>query len=581
MIHLAYNKNDLRYIFCWGDNIRANTPKEKKAKRPSLEDFLNKIPPYQFMPSYTGIPKPEVFLNKFKKGDKVIYYCFAGLWKTIVDWCKRKEIECVFETDENYFKYTDFNMSLQEFTDYVNSWNLAFPPREYQYKAAWLILKYRISMSQLATRAGKTLIAYIVFRYMLEHGAHNILMIVPNTSLVKQGVKDMSEYEEFFTTEAIWSKGEMCESSNLTIGTFQSLIRRLDRKSKHYNPKWFNKFDVVCCDECHTAECESIKALLTQEYMKHVKLRFGFSGTVPPGDDISALACKSLLGPLIQDIRSAELVDDGYLAKVNVTQLVLRYEMNEALQNEYIRCGEYLVSNDIVDKNEKKNKKKLLPKEERDFTMKYQKKLPFAVQQVKEMYDPQQYIDYLVDCCKANGSNLLMLEQMIIHHSKKRVAVMDRLLSSLNKNVIVFGHHTEYLKFLKAHFEEKFPDKRVYIITGKVSDKKRSEILKDLEENDNCILCASYACCGTGLTFKNLYYGILAQSFKSKTINLQSIGRGMLKTEDKDTFYLYDIVDILPTEKLAEQGRVKNRLYKGEKYTVNVKEVTHGLLFPK
>ena len=55
----------------------------------------------------------------------------------------------------------------------------------------------------------------------------------------------------------------------------------------------------------------------------------------------------------------------------------------------------------------------------------------------------------------------------------------------------------------------------------------------------------------------------------------------MLKTEDKDTFYLYDIVDILPTEKLAEQGRVKNRLYKGEKYTVNVKDVTHGLLFPK
>ena len=43
MIHLAYNPNDMRRIFCWGDNIRANTFAEKKAKRPSLEDFLNKI----------------------------------------------------------------------------------------------------------------------------------------------------------------------------------------------------------------------------------------------------------------------------------------------------------------------------------------------------------------------------------------------------------------------------------------------------------------------------------------------------------------------------------------------------------
>ena len=207
-----------------------------------------------FMPSYSGIPKPEVFLNKFKKGDKVIYYCYTGLWKQIVDWCKDHDIEVQFETDMNYLKYREMTMGLEEFTEYVKSWGMEIEPRPYQFKAAWLILKYRVSMSQLATRAGKTLIAYMVFRFMLEQGAHNILMIVPNTTLVKQGVKDMAEYKEFFSTETVWSKGEMCESSNLTIGTFQSLIRKLDPKSKHYNPKFFKKFDVICCDECHTAK---------------------------------------------------------------------------------------------------------------------------------------------------------------------------------------------------------------------------------------------------------------------------------------------------------------------------------------
>ena len=572
MIHLAYNKNDLRYIFCWGDNISANTKKQKQEKRPSLEDFLNKIPSYMFMPSFSGIPKPEVFLNKFKKGDKVIYYAFAGLWKQIVDWCNENGIVANFETDESYFKYLEMKMSLEEFTEYVDSWHLNVQPREYQYKAAWLILKYRISMSQLATRAGKTLIAYMVFRYMLEHGAHNILMIVPNTTLVKQGVKDMSEYQEFFKSETVWSKGELCASSNLTIGTFQSLVRRLDRKSKHYDPKFFTKFDVICCDECHTAKCKSIKDLLSIEHMKNIKLRFGFSGTVPDGNTIESFACQALLGPKIQDIRSSELVDEGFLAKVDVTQLKLEYVENQPLIDEYIRCGEYLVSNTVKDE---KGKEVLLPKEQRDFTMKYVKKLPFSVQAIKNMYTDKEYMQYLIDCCKANGSNLLMLEQMIVHHSKKRIAVMDKLLEKLDKNTIVFAHHTEYLKSLHDHFKERFPDKEVYIIMGSTKVKQRENILEKLNGKSNCILCASYACCGTGLTFKNLYYGILAQSFKSKTINLQSIGRGMLKTDDKDTFYLYDIVDCLPSGRLEFQGKVKHKLYLNEKYTVHVKSAQY------
>ena len=382
-----------------------------------MEDFLNRVPSYQFMPSYTGIPKPEVFLNKFKKDDKVIYYCFAGLWKQIVDWCAENNITCQFETDEQFFKYRKMDMPLEDFTRYVDSWGMTIKPRDYQYKAAWLILKYRISMSQLATRAGKTLIAYMVFRYMLEHGAHNILMIVPNTTLVKQGVKDMSEYKEFFSTETVWSKGEMCESSNLTIGTFQSLIRKLDRKSKHYNPKFFQKFDVICCDECHTAKCKSIKDLLSIDHMKYVDLRFGFSGTVPEEDPIESFACQALLGPKIQDIRSAELVNEGFLANVNVTQLYLDYKENAALIKEYIRCGEYLVGNPVKDKD---GREMTLPKEQQDFTMKLVKKLPFAVEQIKQMYDDREYMQYLVDCCQAQGSNLLMLEQMIVHHSKKR-----------------------------------------------------------------------------------------------------------------------------------------------------------------
>ena len=54
MIQVIYKDTDLRYIFLTSDD-----PREMLL----LEDYLNKIPQYQFLPSFRGIPKPEVFLN--------------------------------------------------------------------------------------------------------------------------------------------------------------------------------------------------------------------------------------------------------------------------------------------------------------------------------------------------------------------------------------------------------------------------------------------------------------------------------------------------------------------------------------
>ena len=91
--------------------------------------------------------------------------------------------------------------------------------------------------------------------------------------------------------------------------------------------------------------------------------------------------------------------------------------------------------------------------------------------------------------------------------------------------------------------------------------------------NNNVILVASYGCCGTGLTFKNVDYGIFAQSFKSNIINKQSLGRLMLKTKEKSNFYLYDLVDCFPTKRLYLQGLAKIKIYKEEGYDYYIKNI--------
>jgi len=51
MTKVVYKQTDKRYIFLTGDQREMS----------ALEKHLNKIPSYMYMPSYSGIPKPEVF----------------------------------------------------------------------------------------------------------------------------------------------------------------------------------------------------------------------------------------------------------------------------------------------------------------------------------------------------------------------------------------------------------------------------------------------------------------------------------------------------------------------------------------
>lgn len=597
MICMYYNPKDPRYIFLTHDSqkttikVRGTDHKfrdKEVLEIAALEDHLNRIPDFQFLPSFSGIPRPVVFLEKQRVNDRVIYYCLTGLWYEIKTWCVEKNIICkgiynITDYDNPDKKQdkslilTPFNMELEEFKTMVEGWGLNLELRGYQYDAPWKILHYHQSMSELATRSGKTLMAYIIFRYMLEHGgAYNVLMVVPSISLVKQGVNDMNEYQPYFTSEAVWAKGEYCEGANLTIGTFQSLVKRCckgkhGQLNKHYNPKFFDKFDVICIDECHKADCESIKQIMAQPFIKNAKLVFGFSGTLPDKNTIESYACQALLGPCIQKIETMDLVAAGYLAKPVITQVRIQYPDN--LTDEYIKYGEYLCSNFVTDNG----KKILLPKDQRDMTMIYVKKPPIVLQQMMEnvemgLLPKESYAANIIDMCKAQGSNLLVLEQMIAEHSIKKLEVMrDITFEWSGSNGIIFAHNETYVDYLENFFKEQYPDRPVYKIKGSTAQKKRDKIITDMNTTDtNAILVASYGVVSTGLTFKNIDYAIFAQSFKSQIIVLQSLGRGLLKTETKDKFFLYDIIDCFPTGCLKKQGEAKTKKYREKNFEYRI-----------
>lgn len=588
MIHFVFTEQDNRYLFLKFDN------KEDEKILKKLKDYMNLVDPICYLPTYKGIPFTQDFLFEYKQptGGK-IYYCSIGLWKVIFDFFNENNIEFDGLLENQHFFKRKLKHTFEEFKNIVDSWGLDRTPRPYQYESAYKILQWYGSVSQLATRAGKTLIAYIVFRYSMEYlGVKNILMIVPSIDLVKQAYNDFNEYAEFFNTECIWSGGKLIESSNLTVGTFQSLIKfiELPKKGKtntKYNPSFFNKFDCVFVDETHRASAAQIKTIISQPFMKNVKIKFGMTGTLPKSKTIEHYCIHSLLGAKIQEIKPKELIDEGYISKIQINQIRLFYQDEQKQKDIFIKCAEYAISEFVTEKNDKgKNMRIKLQNPENQ--IQYIKTLPYMVSEVKSKlflndnsighYKKSQwnYITYLRKHIASDTStNSLVVERMMTHFFDERIDYLcEKILPNCVNNTLILGHHTEYLRKLFEILKEKFPNRHIDIITGKVNAKRRDKIKQMLKDNNDCILIGSYGCMSTGITLNNLCYGVLFESFKSNVVNMQSIGRGLGLKELSDKYVLYDVIDCFtPTvtpKKIYLQGLAKIKIYEEEKYPYKI-----------
>ena len=581
MIHFKFSENDQRYVF-----LKCDT-KQDEVNIGNLIKHINLVDPICYLPTYRGIPYTQDFIWKYlKKDGSKCWYAAIGMTQPIVEFFKANGIE--YDGIETHYFKRRMQHSLEEFIEIVDSWNLKYKPRPYQYEVAYKVLTYYQSLSIAATRAGKTLISYIVFRYAIEYlGVKKILMIVPSIDLVKQGYNDFSDYAEFFNTECVWGGGKLVESSNLTIGTFQSLIKFLDKKSKKYNPHFYDDYDCVFVDEVHRATAAQTKTIISQPFMKTAKLVFGMTGTLPKEHTIPRYVLHSLLGSKIQEITPKELMDAGYIANVDIRQVRLHYNNVDEQKKLWTRCAEYALSDFMYNKNEKTGRNEKIKLPNGKFLLQNLKKLPSGIQIAKErIYErmgdfaaEESYIEMLKGTIKeSTKSNLLQVEKMMVHFMKPRIKyLLEEIIPKCDHNTILFCHHTEYLRYVEQKLKERFPERHIASISGSVGSKKRDEIKQMLKEHNDCILVASYACVGTGLTLSNLCYGILFESFKSEVINMQSIGRGLGLSDMRDTFILYDIIDVFDkntlSNKLFLQGLAKIKIYQENQYKFRIENV--------
>ena len=171
-------------------------------------------------------------------------------------------------------------------------------------------------------------------------------------------------------------------------------------------------------------------------------------------------------------------------------------------------------------------------------------------------------LKYPKDFIKANKSRTYPEEVKLLEELPARQKALDVIFkhTPLTHNMLILVNHIDHLDTVSTYIEDKFPDRKVEVISGRVNAKKREEIRQSAENDEGLVIVATYATMSTGVNIRKLHDIVLYGTSKSKIKVLQSLGRGLRKHETKNKVILYDVVDDMVY--IARTGRrYENYLY--------------------
>lgn len=468
--------------------------------------YTRKVKNYQFSPSYkSGSWDGNIV---FLKGKTLP----ASTYKYLFDVCDEFSFDCEIDNIDTLF---DNEIDYDEFVEWVNDFFKDHPnikPRYYQIDAAYKMLRAKRCCGQLATSAGKTLIAFIIISYLLTHNlAKKIMMVVPKIDLVIQPTADFNEYNNGkldIKIQQIFSGCKAKPDANIYIGTYQSLCKECQ--------EYFNQFDMVLVDEVHLATSASQIKIMD---MCKFPYRFGLSGTIPTSKYADGLTIMSNFGPIVVNVSANKLQNEGYISNCKIHQVRLNYTNDK--QKEHF-----------------KNAKKALVK-------------------------------------IGKGKDMFTLENKFVNESEKRFNVITKLIAATTQNTLVLFQTKDYGKKIFRWLKEN-TTKIIYYIDGDIDKKVREEIRKRMEMNDDVVLVASFGTSSTGISINNIFNIFFVNSYKSPSTILQSIGRGLRKSEKigKDFVNIYDISDDLYSgcyEMAHARERIK--IYESQNFPYDIKKL--------
>ena len=184
------------------------------------------------------------------------------------------------------------------------------------------------------------------------------------------------------------------------------------------------------------------------------------------------------------------------------------------------------------------------------------------------------------------------LEEKNFIRKKSRYDLVLSLVDSFgDKNGILFVKEIEDVEKFYDLAKIKYPNKNIYQIRGglnlknDIKYKSFNELKEYIENENNSLLIVSLQVFSTGISLKNIYYGIMATTTKAYNTIIQTIGRGLRKNSVKKIFYFLDIYDDIREDEYVESYMYKHLLERVSYYkehgfkikykTIKLKEKQH------
>jgi superfamily II DNA or RNA helicase len=276
------------------------------------EHFTFEVPGAKYMPAV----KARRWDGKVRMFNKLNGEINAGLYWSIKKFCAERGYGIKVEEGPYGYPYDQNKVPHMAFQEFLETLNLPFKPRDYQYDAIVHGIENKRCVLLSPTGSGKSFIIYLLSRWYLANHDKKILLIVPTTSLVEQMYKDFSDYgydsEKY--CHRIYSGKEKETDHPVVISTWQSIYK--------LGPGWFQKFGCVFGDEVHLFKAKSLSSIMNKS--NQAEYRFGTTGTLD-GTTVNKLVLEGLFGPVNRVTTTHELQKKEALAKLNIDIILLKY----------------------------------------------------------------------------------------------------------------------------------------------------------------------------------------------------------------------------------------------------------------
>lgn len=492
-----------------------------------LEKYFTKLVPRWFIikkKSSTFNPKESFIQNK--------EYLPIGMWTELLDCAREYGLNLTFDNDFSA-NVCDLNLNREDFFAYCENLFANSPkysPKGYQMEAAFNSLYYKRNCLEITTNGGKTLICYLLFKYLRDvKGVKHILYITPKTNLTQQSSEKFLEYDRDCGIETDWTYGEVTGVSKVKKNYYEEDIVFGNYQSLRNKPQeFFDEFGAVFVDECHHAISASIRRILLQ--CRNAEYRIGMTGTFAKPKSYESMVLQCHIGPLVYKFTSHDLIEtEKFATPVHVYGIILSY----------------------------------LPDEDR-----------------KELYELRKGIP---ESCPELGSKVLDIEQDKCRNSKSRMSYICGMIRKTTKNslVIFTDKKNKYGYNIYTNIKET-TNKNVYYIDGDTKPQVRDIYKKEMEKDTtgNTIIVSSVGCFSEGIDIANLWNIFLVESTKSTVSIVQLLGRGMRRYPGKDKTVLVDFGDDYSygdpkyrKNYLLKHFKERAKIYKERKFPYKVTEV--------